>query len=70
MPVDTLPEHYQWVFRLNPLTFIIDQAREVAFWGRMPDWSGLGLYTIGAIMFACLGYAVFQKMRRGFADVL
>ena len=70
VPVDTLPEHYQWVFRLNPLTFIIDQAREVAFWGRMPDWSGLGLYTIGAIMFACLGYAVFQKMRRGFADVL
>ena len=70
VPVETLPEHYQWVFRLNPLTFIIDQAREVAFWGRMPDWSGLGLYTIGAIMFACLGYAVFQKMRRGFADVL
>lgn len=70
IPVDTLPEHYQWVFRLNPLTFIIDQAREVAFWGRMPDWFGLGLYLAGALLFAYLGYAVFQKTRRGFADVL
>ena len=70
VPVDTLPEHYQWVFRLNPLTFIIDQARAVAFWGRMPDWAGLGLYAVGATLFAYLGYAVFQKTRRGFADVL
>jgi len=70
VPVQTLPESYQFVFKLNPLTFIIDQAREVAFWGRLPDWSGLGLFTLGAVAFAYLGYAVFQKTRRGFADVL
>ena len=70
VPVDALPESYQWVFQLNPLTFIIDQAREVAFWGRMPDWTGLGLYSVGALLFAYFGYAVFQSTRRGFADVL
>lgn len=70
IPVETLPERYQLVFRLNPLTFIIDQAREVAFWGRMPDWTGLILYLLGALIFAYAGFAVFQKTRRGFADVL
>ncbi len=70
VPVDTLPAKYQLVFRLNPLTFIIDQAREVAFWGRLPDWSGLGLYLAGALLFAYAGYAVFQKTRPGFADVI
>jgi lipopolysaccharide transport system permease protein len=70
VPVDTLPAKYQLVFRLNPLTFIIDQAREVAFWGRLPDWTGLGLYLAGALLFAYGGYAVFQKTRPGFADVL
>ncbi len=70
VPVQTLPENYQAVFKLNPLTFIIDQAREVAFWGRLPDWEGLALYTIAATFFAYIGYAVFQKSRRGFADVL
>lgn len=70
VPVDTLPENYQLVFRLNPLTFIIDQAREVLFWGRMPDWLGLMFYALGATAFAIFGYVVFQKTREGFADVL
>lgn len=70
VPVETLPTEYQALFRLNPLTFIIDQAREVAFWGRTPDWAGLGLYFLGALGFAYAAHAVFQKTRRGFADVL
>lgn len=70
VPVETLPADYQLLFRLNPLTFVIDQAREVAFWGRAPDWQGLAMYTLGALVFAYLAHAVFQKTRRGFADVL
>lgn len=70
IPVSTLPEQYQLVFKLNPLTFIIDQAREVAFWGRLPDWTGLGLYALGALVVMYLGFAFFEKTRRGFADVL
>jgi lipopolysaccharide transport system permease protein len=70
IPVETLPERYRAIFHLNPLTLIIDQAREVAFWGRLPDWSALGIYMIGALAFAYAGFAVFQKTRRGFADVL
>lgn len=70
VPVETLPEHFQIIFKLNPLTFIIDQARELLFWGRMPDWFGLSVYALGAALFTAFGYAVFQKTRRGFADVL
>ncbi|WP_313283659.1 ABC transporter permease [Stenotrophomonas indicatrix] len=70
VPVETLPPKYQFVFMLNPLTFIINEARDVAFWGRQPDWIGLAIYTAGATIFAFIGYVVFQKTRRGFADVL
>jgi len=70
IPVETLPDSYQAIFSLNPLTFIIDQTRQVAFWGRAPDWLGLMTYLLGAMLFAYLAFAVFQKTRRGFADVL
>lgn len=70
IPLQSLPERYQVIFRLNPLTFIIDQAREVAMWGRMPDWIGLGEYMLGAVVVAWFGYALFSKASRGFADVL
>lgn len=69
-PVSALPEPFQPWLNLNPLTFIIEQTRDVLIWGRMPDWEGLTLYLIGAGIFAWLGYFWFQKTRKGFADVL
>lgn len=70
VPVDTLPAEYQTLFRLNPLTFIIDQAREAAIWGNIPNFGGLALYSIGALIVAFLGFAWFNKTKRGFADVI
>jgi lipopolysaccharide transport system permease protein len=70
MPLASVPQSYRWVFELNPLTFIIDQAREVMLWGRMPDWLGLGLYLVVAIAVMYGGRAWFMVSKQGFADVL
>ncbi len=69
-PLTALPEHYRVWIMWNPLTFIIEQAREVLIWGRMPDWLGLSVYTLIAIIVAWAGFFWFQKTRKGFADVL
>jgi lipopolysaccharide transport system permease protein len=69
-PITALPDEYRPIIMANPLTFIIEQAREVLIWGRLPDWTGLGIYTLAAIAVAWAGYAWFQKTRKGFADVL
>lgn len=70
IPLESLPEDYRWVFRANPLTLIIDQTREVVIWGRMPDWTALGIYTACVSGLALLALAFFRRMRGGFADVL
>ena len=69
-PVTAVPERFKALIMANPLTFIIEQAREVLVWGHLPDWLGLGAYTVAAIALAWAGYAWFQKTRKGFADVL
>jgi lipopolysaccharide transport system permease protein len=69
-PVTAIPEEFRPWLMANPLTFIIEQAREVLIWGRLPDWEGLGLYSLVAVAVAWVGYAWFQKTRKGFADVL
>ena len=69
-PVTAVPLRFRPFIMANPLTFIIEQAREVLIWGHLPDWYGLGLYSIIAALFACAGYAWFQKTRKGFSDVL
>jgi lipopolysaccharide transport system permease protein len=69
-PVTAVPERFRPFIMANPLTFIMEQAREVVIWGRLPNWIGLGVYTLLATMLAWAGYYLFQKMRKGFADVL
>lgn len=69
-PITALPEDLRPWIMANPLTFIIEQAREVLIWGRLPNWTGLGIYTLVVTAVAWAGYAWFQKTRKGFADVL
>lgn len=69
-PLETLPESLRRVLILNPLTFIINQAREVALWGHTPNWIGLGQYLVCALAVLYAGFAMFQLTRRGFADVI
>lgn len=69
-PVTAVPERFTPFILANPLTFIIEQAREVLIWGHQPDWFGLSIYTLLAVFIAWAGYAWFQKTRKGFADVL
>ena len=69
-PVTALPEEFRPWLMANPLTFIIEQAREVLIWGHLPNWMSLGGYTLAATAIAWTGYSCFQKTRKGFADVL
>lgn len=69
-PITAVPASFRPVIMANPLTFIIEQARDVLVWGHMPDWPGLARYTLVALLVAWGGYAWFQKTRKGFADVL
>ncbi|MBS0345486.1 MAG: ABC transporter permease [Proteobacteria bacterium] len=66
----SLPETYRDLLYLNPLTLMIELARDVLYWGHMPDWLSLAQYTAVSLIVSWLGFAWFQKTRKGFADVL
>jgi lipopolysaccharide transport system permease protein len=70
MPLSAVSPQNQWIFRLNPLSFIIDQCRVVALWGLAPDWMGLSQYGVCALVATYMGYSAFAATRKGFADVL
>lgn len=69
-PVSRLPEKYQVLLLINPLTYVIEQARQVLIFGQVPDWIGLAVYAAISCMVAWTGYWWFQRTRQGFADVI
>lgn len=69
-PLSALPETVRSYLFLNPLTFMVEQLRNILLWGQQPDWRHLAVYSITAIIVAWLGLLWFEKTRKGFADVL
>lgn len=68
--VSSAPESARWLLQLNPLSFPIEQMRNVLVLGLLPDWKGLFIYSICSLIIGWLGLWIFQKSRRAFADVV
>lgn len=70
-PIDSLPEPLRApLMVVNPLVFHVEICRQVMIWGNLPALRSWMIYFVFGIVVACLGFAWFQKTRRGFADVL
>ncbi|PWC40893.1 ABC transporter permease [Azospirillum sp. TSO35-2] len=69
-PMTAIPERFRAILHLNPMTVILEQSKDLLFWGRVPSPLSWGLATLAAWGLAWLGYAWFMKTRRGFADVV
>ena len=69
-PITAIPEPYRWMLYLNPVTWVVEQSRNVLIAGVVPDWAGLGWYSLAALVVAWFGFWCLLRSRAGFADVL
>lgn len=69
-PATAIPEEYRGLLFMNPLTPAIEFARDVLFFGRSINWNMYFSCLSVSVVVCWLGFAWFQKTRKGFADVL
>ena len=69
-PVSAIPPKYRWPLEANPLTILIEQARNVFLYGKLPDWTFLGIAFLISAVVLQLGFVWFSRTKKGFADVL
>ena len=69
-PSTAVPPEFRFLIRLNPLTFVVEQARAVLTFGSAPDFPWLAVVTVQNLLVAAAGLWWFQKTRRGFGDVI
>jgi lipopolysaccharide transport system permease protein len=68
-PVSIVPERWQWLLYLNPMTGLIEAFRS-AFLGRPFDWAGIGLSCAVALVVFLVAIAYFERVERRFADIV
>ncbi len=66
----TIPENFQWILKFNPMTYIINAYRDIFYNQTMIDIKPLLIVFILAIIGCVLGYMIFNKLQKGFAEQL
>jgi len=65
-----LPIEFQSAMLINPLTIPVEEFRNCLFWGDELNYGHLSVYWVISIFISWIGFAWFQRVRKGFADVL
>ncbi len=68
-PTSIVPEKWQWLLALNPLTGIIDGFR-ATFFGTPFNWTGLLISAVLAFSILIYSAFYFKKMEKTFADIV
>lgn len=69
-PLTSVPKNLQWIMEINPMTTIVNSAREVLIYGAFPNWVALGIVFIVSYAIMLAGFYFFQKVKPGFADAM
>lgn len=67
---DSIPPEYQWIFKYNPMTYIVNAYRNIFYYKTAIDLKSIILLIIIAIGGCVCGYWIFSKLQKGFAEQL
>lgn len=68
--METIPENFRWILQINPMTYIIEGFRNIFYYQKMPDLKMLGIIFIVGIVTCIVGYMIFNKLQKRFAEEL
>ena len=68
--VEMIPEKYQTLFYLNPMTNIVIFYRDILFYKRMPSFGFMGGVFLYSLAMIVIGFFVFQKLQKNFVEEL
>lgn len=64
------PEHYRWIFKINPMSVFINAYRQVLLAGDLPNMGSLAVGIGISVGLFIISYKIFKKMEGTFADVV
>ena len=68
--LEQLPENLQVIMQLNPMTHLINAYRDIFYNQQMPDMKMLGILLAISVVLTVVGYFIFKKLQKGFAEEL
>lgn len=67
---DSIPANFQWILKYNPMAHIINAYRDIFYNQTMIDMKMIGIIIVVGIIGCIVGYKIFNKLQKGFAEQL
>ena len=68
--INSVPANLQWIVKLNPMSYLIEAYRAIFYTKTMPNLQGLGIALLMGIVLFIVGYLIFKKLEKRFAEEL
>jgi lipopolysaccharide transport system permease protein len=68
--IDEIPEKWQWLLSLNPMTSVISGWRWAVLDANAPNWGQVGVSVLMGIVIFLAGLAMFRSSEPRFADTM
>ena len=65
---DYVPEKFGWILKVNPLAYIIEAYHSIFYYKTMPNIVDLGIIFMFSLVLFFVGYKIFDKLQKGFAE--
>ena len=62
------PSKVRWILYLNPMSSIVDAYRSIFYYKVMPNLTSLAFVGILSFIILIIGYIIFRKLEKGFAE--
>ena len=69
-PMEMFPGWVQKLLRLNPMATIIESYRNIFYYQTAPNLKYLAFVGIGGLIVVIIGFRIFNKLQKGFAEEL
>ena len=66
--ISMVPERFLKIYKLNPMTLIMMEYQNILYNKTLPNFRNLGIVFFGSLVLLVIGYLVFNKLQRRFAE--
>ena len=66
--ITMVPEKWLWLYKLNPMVSILQGYQNILYDQTLPDFKSLGIVFLVSIVICIIGYLIFNKLQRRFAE--
>ena len=65
---DIFPDNLSWILKINPMAYLVNAYRDIFLYHQNPSLYGLIIVGVFSVVIFIIGYIVFERLQKGFAE--